>query len=402
MILAEVVPPPLRPVDVHPVQSEQEGLVFVIRDPLRIMPSPLAVSPPGYFLLAHFDGERTYERIAQLFHSQFGQMLPLEELGKLHLALDQACLLYNERFAEALAEKQAAYAASDARDNRDRYPTASELAAELQAVIASGSVGAHKNLRGIVAPHLDYARGKPCYADAYATLQAAGAADRYVILGVNHYGLGRCVTATSKDFLTPLGRAKTDAAFVDALELRVGQSLRMHEFDHDCEHSIELQVHLLQAAFPDHAPTIVPILCPDPTGPSGMDPIDGQGVNLDAFCDALAAEIAADSRRTIVIAGVDLSHVGQKFGEEQPTTAEFMLEIGAFDRALLSILVGGQPERFVDLVRANQNRTRICSVGNLYVTARALPGTAFQLMRYHQAVDFAAETHVTCCAAVLA
>lgn len=401
MILGDVVPPPVRPVDVQPVRSESDGLVFVIRDPLGIMPSPIAVSPPGYFLLAHFDGERTYEQIAALFLAQFAQPLPLEELGKLHFALDQACLLYNERFGETYAGKRAEYAASDVRDNRDRYPASDELRSELNHLLSTGVSAQVEALRGIVAPHLDYARGKPCYADAYATLRAAGPADRYVILGVNHYGLGRCVTATGKDFLTPLGRVPTDVAFIESLERRLGQSIRNHEFDHVCEHSIELQVHLLQAAFPDHAPTIVPILCPDPTGPSGMDPIDGEGVNLDVFCDALAAEIAAESRRTIIIAGVDLSHVGQKFGDEQPTTPEFMLEVGSYDRALLSILEAGQPERFVDLVRANRNRTRICSVGNSYAISRALPGANFHIARYHQAVDFDAETHVTCCAAIL-
>jgi hypothetical protein len=49
----------------------------------------------------------------------------------------------------------------------------------------------------------------------------------------------------------------------------------------------------------------------------------------------------------------------------------------------------------------NENSTRVCSTGCLFALRRALPGGTWRLLRYHQAVDLDAETHVTCAAAVV-
>lgn len=403
MILSDVVPPPVRPLEVQSVETREQGMAFVLRDNLRVAPQPLIVSPPGYFLLVHFDGERTYEQIAAIFEQQFRQPLPLEELARLHQALDAALLLANERFMGALNERRQAYSDGDARDNRDRWPTADELRGEIAGMFAplvsppiSGAPAAA--LRGIIAPHLDYARGEPCYAAAYELLRAAGPVDRYVILGVNHYGIARGVITTRKDFQTPLGRARVDGPFLDALDAALGANLAEHEFDHAAEHSVELQVHVLQTLFPDHPFTIVPVLCPDPSAPSVGDE---EGPSIDDFADELGALTRTAAGRTILIAGADLSHIGQRFGDEQPTTAELMFNVGAFDRSLLSLLEQRRDQNFVAEIRARENQTRICSVGNIYALLRALPGASCRILRYHQASDFPAETHVTCAAAAI-
>ena len=71
------------------------------------------------------------------------------------------------------------------------------------------------------------------------------------------------------------------------------------------------------------------------------------------------------------------------------------------DRLLLSLLERRQEQEFVEAVAATQNATRICSVGCLYTMLRALPDRACRLLRYHQAVDFENEMHVTCASAVV-
>ena len=130
-------------------------------------------------------------------------------------------------------------------------------------------------------------------------------------------------------------------------------------------------------------------------------PHDGRGPDLGDFADTLAQLIANDQRRTVLIAGADLSHVGQHFGDEQPTTPEFLQQVERDDRTLLGLLESRLEEAFVEELRMSENPTRVCSAGCIYTLLRALPEQPCRVIRYEQAVDMAAETHVTCAAAVV-
>jgi len=409
--------PGLRRVDVLPVRAADGELYFALHDHLRIAPQPVAVTLPGYFLLAHLDGRHTLRDLQVAFLRQFGQMITRDQLRRIVSALDDALLLDNERFDLAYTARRDAYLAAAARDNRQRWPPADRLRRQLEQLLADARVRGPRALRGVIAPHLDYGRGGPCYALAYRALADAQPAERYVILGTNHFGRARTIVATRKDFHTPLGRAPTDRAFIERLERRLGSSLCDDEFDHETEHSVELQVHLLQVCRPDAPFSIVPVLCSDPFAADWADAeLDARsdppaespppsarrsGPDLAAFADALAAELAEDDRPTVVIAGADFSHVGQRFGDPAPTTPEFLAAVEQKDRRLLSLLESHAEEEFLEAIRAEGNRTRICSVGCLYALLRALPQARCRVLKYHQAVNLPAETHVTCAAALL-
>jgi AmmeMemoRadiSam system protein B len=115
----------------------------------------------------------------------------------------------------------------------------------------------------------------------------------------------------------------------------------------------------------------------------------------------LGEAVAQSDRRTVIIAGADLSHVGQRFGDEQPTTPEFLEAVGRTDRQLLALLETREEEGFLARLSATGNETRICSTGCLVALLGALPERPFRLLSYHQAVDMPTETHVTCAAAVV-
>lgn len=404
--------PALRPVEVAPFTHEDGEPYFALHDNSRIAPHPLAVSLAGYFVLAHLDGEHTVEQVQEAFVRQFRQRIPAGQIMELVAALDAALMLDNERSAGAYAERRDHYLAADVRDNRSRWPDEDALRSEIERMLAaddggrdhgasSEGGGADGALAGIIAPHLDYGRGGPCYAAAYGALARAAPARRYVILGTNHFGRSSAAVATRKDFQTPLGRVETDRGFIATLEEKLNCGICAHEFDHEAEHSVELQVHVLQVLHGSAAFSIVPLLCPDPSGPSGTRPADGDGPDLGALADALGELLRADGVPTQVIAGADLSHVGQRFGELSPTTPDFLEGVAASDRDLLARLERREEQAFVERVRETRNATRICSVGCIYALLRALPGRSCRVLRYHQASDFAAETHVTCAAAVV-
>lgn len=389
----------LRPIDIVPIPGEEPR--FLLRDNAGVAPHQLAVSVPGYFILAHLDGVHTAGQVQVAFLRQFGQMLPVDEIGKLIESLDSALMLANERSERAYADAIARYRAAETRDNRDRWPAADELRAELEQTLTGGASPDSPDLVGFIAPHLDYERGRPCYADAYAALRTAPSADRYIVLGTNHFGRGAGVVATGKDFITPLGRVTTDRSLLNALNARLKFDLLADEFDHDREHSIELQVHLLQHEQPEWPFEIMPVLCPDPSRSRDPDSERDFAAELRAFADALCDVLTRDDRRTVVIASADLSHVGQHFGEAEPTDDAFLADVGGHDRRRLELLAAHDEDAFVADVRETENHTRVCSVGCIYALLRALPDTTCEIRRYHQATNFPAETHVTCAAGVI-
>jgi predicted class III extradiol MEMO1 family dioxygenase len=146
---------------------------------------------------------------------------------------------------------------------------------------------------------------------------------------------------------------------------------------------------------------IVPVLCPDICGPTGSLPADGDGPDLRDFALALGELVADSDERTVIIAAADLSHVGQRFGDPDPTTPEFLEQVARYDRGLLALLELRDVGAFVAKLRVSGNLTRICSSGCLMALLLALPERPFCVLGYHQAVDMAAETHVTCAAAVV-
>jgi len=171
--------PALRAIQLTPFEHVDGRLFFELRDMLQIAPRPIAVSGAACFVLAHLDGQHTIADVQRAFREQTGQHLPADEIEHLVAILDSHCFLDTPRFADALAAQAEAYQAAACRDNRDRWPAADELRAAIDAMLCATEVEPIPHLRGIIAPHLDYRRGAPCYAAAYALLRNAGPADRY-------------------------------------------------------------------------------------------------------------------------------------------------------------------------------------------------------------------------------
>lgn len=393
--------PVLRPIDIVPIRRPDGETALALHDPIQLSPGTLVVSPIAFLVLMHLDGAHSLPQVRAAFRQRAGLDVSEVEIHRIVAALDEALLLAGPRADAALAQRRADYVAAPTRDTRARYPDPEALRHEIGTLLGRGVAAPVREVHGLIAPHLDYARGAPCYAAAYATLAASAPADRFVILGTNHFGLARSAVATTKDFQTPLGIAPTDREFLCRLAARLGQALDVEEADHLTEHSIELQVTILQVLMEDRPFSIVPLLCPDVSGPTNTLPSDGQGTDLRDVADAIGELVSGDDQRTVVIAAADLSHVGQRFGDEVPTTPAFLEEVAGSDRGLLALLEERREEEFVTQLRINRNKTRVCSSGCIYAALRSLPNRPCRILTYHQAVDMQTETHVTCAAAVI-
>src|SRR6266536_6644680 len=160
---------------------------------------------------------------------------------------------------------------------------------------------------------MDYERGGVTYGWGFKELVERTDARLFVVVATSHYSPNR-FTLTRMNFATPLGTVETDQRYVDRLVNHYGTDLFDDPYAHLPEHSIELEVLLLQYLFEGHGPfRIVPLL----TGSyhdriaAGNSP-DGAGDIVRMVAALRAAEAEAGEPVCYVISG-DLAHIGPKF-----------------------------------------------------------------------------------------
>ena len=255
--------PRLRSLEAFSINDGDESSMGV-RDPGGLSEAVLVLSPAALHVLSLMDGERSCREIHAAFLSDVGQALPADAMQALLDHLETAHFLDGAGFEAYYNEKQEEY--RNGRLRRSPSPSALDVldgagAFFDQMLEEAGPAPLSGKIVGLVAPHLDYPRGRPCYGKAYAALHGRPVPDRVVILGTNHFGRSPSVVATISDFETPLGVTRTDTGFLERIEHRCG-FLRGCEFDHAREHSVELQVAWLQHVFGPDTFRIVPFLLP--------------------------------------------------------------------------------------------------------------------------------------------
>lgn len=391
--------PRLRPVEAFRL-NEGDGVTIGVRDRSGLSEVVLSLSAPALHIMSMMNGDHTLDDIRLQFQASFGRTLAEDTLHSMVTHLENAHFLEGPGFE--------AYYQSLLHEYRNQRTREMPHAAALGIVDDSGAIfdemladvngcAQSGTVVGLIAPHLDYPRGRPCYAAAYATLRNRRPPARVIILGTNHSGRSTSVVATGNDFSTPLGVTRVDSTFLEKLEERCGD-LRIFELDHAREHSVELQLSWLQHFFGADAFTIVPLLCPDPCGPTGTAPLDGRGVDLREFALVLGELVRNDAGETLIVAGADLSHVGGAFGDERPLDDAFLDEVQKRDLSALDRLRTKDVNAFLQCVAEQENPTRVCSAGCIFVLAAALPDASASVLGYHQAVDPSTQTCVTCAA----
>lgn len=400
--------PRLRPIDVRPSSSHPGA--YDVSDPAGIAPHGLTLSAAVMIILSLMNGRRSWATIQAEYLRQRGMMLYSDDLEQIIRQLDEGFFLVGptlDRHLAALTEEYRSRPFRPIRDIHSLGAPSHRLQDYLDRMLdhpgsereQDFSTGSDRSLMGLIAPHLDYDRGAPCYASAYGDLARRTPATRFVILGTNHYGRPRSVIGTQKNFETPFGVVPVDGAFLARLEGRLGVGLCECEYDHVREHSIELQVILLKHVLRDRDFTIVPLLCCDLGVREGKDGGGGASPDLRDLAAALRAELANDPTPTCLLAGADLSHVGRFFNDERDLDEDALHHVECEDRRLLDFILSDDPESFRSQLLSTANPTNICSVGCLYVLAAALRGRAVpRLLGYHQALTHEIENCVTCAA----
>lgn len=373
--------------------EDKPGLV--IRDPFHFSDATLIVPPALVRCLELFDGEHNGLDLRAYLVRLTGD-LDAGELEK-HLldTLSGAGFLEDENFERSKAEAERVFAAAPLREPAHAgagYPgEPRELTETFQGYMAedAGAAAANAPVHGrvlaIAAPHVSPFGGIDAYRAAYSALSPADADRTFVILGTSHYGPPDRLGLTRKPFLTPFGEAITDTALVDELARSAGTAAAMEDYCHAIEHSIEFQVVFLQHLFGPRI-RIVPVLCGSYARSLGLGgwPEEDDGVRR--IFGALGEMAAREGQRLLWVLGVDMAHMGRRYGDPLTATAGRgeMEEVERKDRARIARIESGDAQGFWEMVRENQDDLRWCGSAPIYTFLKAVPGARGSLLRYQQ------------------
>jgi AmmeMemoRadiSam system protein B len=392
--------PKLRPLEA--IVAEKNSIY--LRDPEGISDAVLLLKPAAVFICSLFDGAHSVMDIQNEFMRQFGEVLFTDDVKAIEAKLDSCLFLDNERFSNhkekivsdffASPVRPAAHAGKSYEDDPE------SLGSFLKMLIGrAGEPGDEEpvkggSLRAIITPHIDLGRGGDCYGAAYGALASANRAKTIVVLGISHMPSVMPYILTKKNFATPFGTLDTDNDFIDRLACMCDTDFFKDEFIHRNEHSVEFQALFLKYLFREYSDIrIVPVLCSSVPRIVLSDKSPYEDTEVRSFIDALADSIRGNRGDTCLIAGVDLSHVGKRFGQDVHITPDYLSDLEAYDRSLMRYVTECDAEGFMRSVKRDKDSRNICGVPAIYTMLKVLElsnpngTTNGRICKYNQSVE---------------
>lgn len=398
-------------IEAFPVEHEGRPMI-VLQDPEGIGEQSLALSPSAMLLASLLDGRRTASDLVGAAAKAGGAVLTTAEVESLASRLEEAGFLDTSKVRTARRRILEDFLAGSGRKALLRgsgYPQgglelASFMGKFFQDPKGPGRPMPDKPSRalpplGLAAPHIDLHRGGPSYAWAYSALADCPPPDAVVALGVAHRSPNSPWVFTRKEYETPYGPMKVDSELYDELRGALWYDPTDDEWAHRREHSLEFQALWLKSLWKDAAPPWVPILtstferfCPDKP-PSTVPTVEGAVSEMGRRLAALSGK-----KRILILAGVDLAHVGPSFGDELEPGPELSAKVESEDRVSLEHALKLDADAFYLSVIKNGHWRKVCGLSALYTALRLIRAmigknapaageAAGELLSYGQADD---------------
>jgi AmmeMemoRadiSam system protein B len=224
---------------------------------------------------------------------------------------------------------------------------------------------AGKKIFGVICPHAGYEYSGPIACNSVFSI-ASESPELFIIIGPNHWGIGRSV-ATMKDckWETPLGEVEVDSDAADKIS-KLSQTIESDYFSHTREHSLEVQIPILQNTFSNFK--ILPISLINQSKEIAMDV-------------GLAMAKIAREKNTMIIGSSDFTHYEpNEFAHEQ-------------DMALIEPILEMNVDKFYDVLQ--KRKVTACGYGAIastIIACKELGATKGELLKYATSGDITGDT----------
>ena len=398
----DILPTIRRDIEFIPFAYQGRQLVLV-RDHLGLVPEGKAIDFDSYRLMVLLNEATTIRDIQMaLMRERGGVLVGSEEVKGFLAHLDESYLLDSDRFKKArdrimreFTEKQVRACSHSGK----AYPDNSvELRGKLDEIMAipSSSPCPEGKVAALVSPHIDINVGGKGYASAYRCLKNSSPA-RVVVLGVGHQGFEGLFALTDKQFSTPLGNVNAEKASVEKLKGAGREVIAPDDFAHKAEHSIEFQVIFLQHVLNTRPFSMIPILCGSLLTSLSEYKRSTYLDKAGPFLEAMKEIVRDPEVETLLVAGVDFSHIGPKFGHDMPA-GHLESRSRAHDERLLHCFASRDADGFWEESVKVKDQYNVCGFAALACLLEVLPPGKGELLHYEiwheeatrSAVSFAA------------
>ena len=363
---------------------------LIIRDPFQYSDATLIIPPGLIACLEFFDGEHSSLDLREYLVRATGELEVSEIEQHLLDTLSTAGFLEDEVFERRKEEAERAFAEAPIREPAHAgsgYPDEkSELTRTFDEYLQSlPKTSDPEKLLAIAAPHVSPFGGVDAYRAAYSALSPSDAERTFVILGTSHYGEPDRLGLTRKPFVTPYGETIPELGLIDEIQNKSGGAATMEDYCHAIEHSIEFQIVFLQHLFGPKI-RIVPILCGSYANSIYRGGAPESNDHVQRMLGTLGEIAAREGERLLWILGIDMAHMGRRYGDQFSASAERgeMEEVALRDRARIERMESGDARGFWDLVQQNRDDLKWCGSAPIYTFLRAVPQARGRLLRYQQ------------------
>jgi AmmeMemoRadiSam system protein B len=390
--------PKLRQLEAFPVAVSGQRMI-ALRDPMNLSDEVMAVPQQLYPMLCLFDGRHSIVDIQVECMRIFGELIYKETIQELVKRLDGSLLLDNENYHRKRMQIEEDFRRATLRHailagkSYDSHPDRLEEQIQGFFTHADGpglpkKEKQKKNLAGIIAPHIDFVRGGPCFGWVYKELAERADADIFLVFGTAHAHTNAPFVLTHKDFETPFGTLPCNHEIVTGIRNRVSYDLLQDEFVHRGEHSIEFQAVFLSYLYRKQKHiSIVPILCGSfhEMVAARIRPIEDERVR--EFTAAVKEAVAESGGTVCCVAGADLAHVGPRFGDGREITDGFLKLLEAEDLRMLERVEHLDADGFSANIEADGDRRKICGFPPIYTMLNVMEATSGKILKYQQWPD---------------
>ena len=222
-----------------------------------------------------------------------------------------------------------------------------------------------KKIIGIISPHAGYEYSGPIAANSYYAISSQRP-DLVIITGPNHFGIGRDVASVKEGiWRTPLGDIEVDSE--SAIEInKISKLIELDSFSHTRDHSLEVQLPMLQEIF-SHKFKILPLILIDQSYHAATE--IGKAI-------AKMAKI----KKTMIIGSSDFTHY-------EPNEFAY-----AQDKSLINSIVDLDVDRFYKTLE--EKKVSACGFGAIastIIACKELGATRGTLLKYATSGDISGD-----------
>lgn len=223
-----------------------------------------------------------------------------------------------------------------------------------------------ESVYGIISPHAGYVYSGPTACHSYKAISSKNP-ELVIILGPNHFGVGKDVaTMVDVQWETPLGLVEVDSEAAREI-VNNSKYTEIDEFSHSKDHSLEVQIPMLQSIFSKKF-KILPIILRD------------QSLEMAKDVGNAVAQIVK-SRNAMIVASSDFTHYEENsFAHSQ-------------DKALIDPILEMDVEKFYRVLM--EKRVTACGYGamaSVMIACKNLGAVKGELLSYTTSGDVMGDT----------